>query len=232
MINSFICMTLARIGWLSSVPPVGWAVCFLKVSWLCFVSRIVWNMWWWFLFLPMRRRAVWVSTLFCTMEFTGKCGRSMFCRWGIIVIGMRWLWGLFCCKEKYVDFVSQVSGVTLSADIYYFAHEDILLFSVEYGYWSCSIGNTLKNPSKASACSQTPYPWAFRLKDWVQESFSWGWNVSAELIFLRFLGNRFSWRIFSGWNISQCISFSRNADRQGVCGVAERSEGKVRRFGM
>ena len=32
----------------------------------------------------------------------------------------------------------------------------------------------------------------FRLKDWVQESFSWGWNVSAELIFLRFLGNRFS----------------------------------------
>ena len=35
--------------------------------------------------------AVWVSTLFCTMEFTGKCGRSMFCRWGIIVIGMRWL---------------------------------------------------------------------------------------------------------------------------------------------
>ena len=40
----------------------------------------------------------------------------------------------FCCKEKYVDFVSQVSGVTLSADIYYFAHEDILLFSVEYGY--------------------------------------------------------------------------------------------------
>lgn len=45
----------------------------------------------WFLFLPMRRRAVWVSTSFCTMEFTGKCGRSMFCRWGIIVIGMRWL---------------------------------------------------------------------------------------------------------------------------------------------
>ena len=59
-----------------------------------------------------------------------------------------------------------------------------------------------------------------------------GWNVSAELIFLRFLGNRFSWRIFSGWNISQYISFSRNADRQGVCGVAERSEGKKRRFGM
>ena len=28
--------------------------------------------------------------------------------------------------------------------------------------------------------------------DGVQESFSWGWNVSAELIFLRFLGNRFS----------------------------------------
>ena len=111
---------MARIGWLSSVPPVGWAVCFLKVSWLCFVSRIVWNMWWWFLFLPMRRRAVWVSTLFCTMEFTGKCGRSMFCRWGIIVIGMRWLWGLFCCKEKYADFVDQVSGVTLLTKISYF----------------------------------------------------------------------------------------------------------------
>ncbi|WP_153879938.1 hypothetical protein [Phocaeicola dorei] len=63
---------------------------------------------------------------------------------------------------------------------------------MEYGHPSCSIGNTLKNPSKASACSQTPYPWAFRLKDWVQESFSWGWNVSAELIFFRFLGNRFS----------------------------------------
>ena len=59
-----------------------------------------------------------------------------------------------------------------------------------------------------------------------------GWNVSAELIFLRFLGNRFSWRIFSGWNISQCISFSRNADGQGVCGMAERSEVKIRRFGM
>ena len=45
---------------------------------------------------------------------------------------------------------------------------------MEYGHPSCSIGNTLKNPSKASACSQTPYPWAFRLKDWAQESFSWG----------------------------------------------------------
>ncbi len=50
----------------------------------------------------------------------------------------------------------------------------ILLFSMEYGHPSCSIGNTLKNPSKASACSQTPCSWAFRLKDWVQESFSWG----------------------------------------------------------
>ena len=91
-----------------------------------------------------------------------------------------------------MDFVDQVSGVTLLGNISYFAYEDILLFSMEYGHSSCSIGNTLKNPSKASACSQTPYPWAFRLKDWVQESFSWGWNVSAELIFFRFLGNRFS----------------------------------------
>ena len=91
-----------------------------------------------------------------------------------------------------MDFVDQVSGVTLLGNISYFAYEDILLFSMEYGHPSCSIGNTLKNPSKASACSQTPYPWAFRLKDWVQESFSWGWNVSAELIFLRFLGNRCS----------------------------------------
>ena len=81
--------------------------------------------------------------------------------------------------------MDQVSGVTLLGNISYF-------FSMEYGHSSCSIGNTLKNPSKASACSQTPYPWAFRLKDWVQESFSWGWNVSAELIFFRFLGNRFS----------------------------------------
>ena len=45
---------------------------------------------------------------------------------------------------------------------------------MEYGHPSCSIGNTLKNPSKASACSQMPCPWAFRLKDWAQESFSWG----------------------------------------------------------
>ena len=58
------------------------------------------------------------------------------------------------------------------------------------------------------------------------------WNPSAGLVFFRFLGNWFSWRIFSGWNISQCISFSRNADGQGVCGMAERSEGKIRRFGM
>ena len=62
--------------------------------------------------------------------------------------------------------MDQVSGVTLLGNISYF-------FSMEYGHSSCSIGNTLKNPSKASACSQTPYPWAFRLKDWVQESFSW-----------------------------------------------------------
>ena len=47
-------------------------------------------------------------------------------------------------------------------------------------------------PSDLSATPQTPCLSAFRLKDWVQESFSWGWNVSAELIFLRFLGNRFS----------------------------------------
>ena len=40
----------------------------------------------------------------------------------------------------------------------YKRQEDILLFSMEYGHPSCSIGNTLKNPSKASACSQTPYP--------------------------------------------------------------------------
>ena len=58
------------------------------------------------------------------------------------------------------------------------------------------------------------------------------WNPSAGLVFFRFLGNWFSWRIFFGWNISQCISFSRNADGQGVCGMAERSEGKIRRFGM
>ena len=45
---------------------------------------------------------------------------------------MRWLWGLFGCKEKYVDFVSQVSGITLPGNISYFAHEDILLFSVGY----------------------------------------------------------------------------------------------------
>lgn len=32
-----------------------------------------------------------------------------------------------------VDFVGQVSGVTLPADIYYFVHEHILLFLVEYG---------------------------------------------------------------------------------------------------
>ena len=93
---------------------------FSKSELTLFRVRIVWNMWWWFLFLPMRRRAVWVSTSFCTMEFTGKCGRSMFCRWGIIVIGMRWLWGLFCCKEKYADFVDQVSGVTLLTKISYF----------------------------------------------------------------------------------------------------------------
>ena len=45
---------------------------------------------------------------------------------------MRWLWGLFGCKEKYVDFVSQVSGVTLLGNISYFTHEDILLFRLWY----------------------------------------------------------------------------------------------------
>ena len=47
------------------------------------------------------------------------------------------------------------------------------------------------------------------------------WNPSAGPVFLRFLGIWFSWRIFSGWNISRCISFSRNADGQGVCGMAD-----------
>ena len=38
---------------------------------------------------------------------------------------------------------------------------------------SCSIENTLKNPSKASACSQMPCLSVFRLKDWAREFFSW-----------------------------------------------------------
>ena len=38
------------------------------------------------------------------------------------------------------------------------------------------------------------------------------------------------WRIFSGWNISWGISFSRNADGQGVCGGAEAYEGFFRIF--
>ncbi len=67
----------------------------------------------------------------------------------------------------------RLSGLFSKSELTLFRVPD-LLFSMEYGHSSCSIGNTLKNPSKASACSQTPYPWAFRLKDWVQESFSWG----------------------------------------------------------
>ncbi|WP_221412515.1 hypothetical protein, partial [Phocaeicola sartorii] len=64
--------------------------------------------------------------------------------------------------------------VTLLGNISYFAHEDILLFLMRYGRLSYSIWNTLKNLSKASAYSQTPYLSAFRLKDWAWESFSRG----------------------------------------------------------
>ena len=58
---------------------------------------------------------------------------------------------------------------------------------MEYGHPSCSIGNTLKNPSKASACSQMPCPSAFRLKNWVRESFSQTgvFPVLRELVFLK-----------------------------------------------
>ena len=40
------------------------------------------------------------------------------------------------------------------------------------------------------------------------------------------------WKIFSGWGILSCISFSWKADEQGVCGEAETSERKIRCFAM
>ena len=46
-------------------------------------------------------------------------------------------------------------------------------FAITIWSLSCSIENTLKNPSKASACSQMPCPSVFRLKDWAREFFSW-----------------------------------------------------------
>ena len=45
-------------------------------------------------------------------------------------------------------------------------------FAITIWSLSCSIENTLKNPSKASACSQMPCPSVFRLKDWAWEFFS------------------------------------------------------------
>jgi hypothetical protein len=45
----------------------------------------------------------------------------------------------------------------------------------------------LKNPSNLSACSQMPCPSAFRLKNWVRESFSQTGvlPVLRELVFLK-----------------------------------------------
>ena len=232
MINSFICMTLVRIGRPLSVPPVGWAACFLKMNWLCFVSRIVWNMWWWLPFLPMRQRAISVSTSFCTMEFTGKCGRSILCWWGIIVTGMRRLWGLFCCKEKYADFVDQVSGVTLLGNISYFFYADILLFF--NGIWS-SVMLYREYPEKSFksfSLLANALPVGIPAEGLGSGILQLGLECFSRADILPIFGESFFWRIFSGWNISQCISFSRNADGQGVCGMAERSERKVRRFGM
>ena len=45
-------------------------------------------------------------------------------------------------------------------------------FAITIWSLSCSIENILKNPSKASACSQMPCPSVFRLKDWTWEFFS------------------------------------------------------------
>ena len=40
------------------------------------------------------------------------------------------------------------------------------------------------------------------------------------------------WKIFFGWRILSCISFSRKADEQDVCGETETSERKTRCFAM
>ena len=45
---------------------------------------------------------------------------------------------------------------------------------MEYDHRSCSIKDTLKNPSNPSFFPQTPCPSAFRLKDWTRASFSRG----------------------------------------------------------
>ena len=58
----------------------------------------------------------------------------------------------------------RVGKVVVAMSFFYFA---ITIWSL-----SCSIENTLKNPSKASACSQMPCPSVFRLKDWAWEFFS------------------------------------------------------------
>ena len=115
---------------------------------------------------------------------------------------------------------------------------------MEYGHPSCSIGNTLKNPSKASACSQTPYPWAFRLKDWTRESFSRGLEsfsrtdvppILRDLIFLKDIFRlkhftmhilqpecRRAGRLRNGWKIWKKSKAVRHVDA-----VMEKTTGQI-----
>ena len=96
---------------------------------------------------------------------------------------------------------------------------------MEYGHPSCSIGNTLKNPSKASACSQTPYPWAFRLKDMHCEMFQ-PENILQKNQFPKNWKNTGPAEGFqSRLKDSRAQFFSRKADGQGICEQAERFEG-------
>ena len=54
---------------------------------------------------------------------------------------------------------------------------------MEYDHRSCSIKDTLKNPSNPSDFPQTPCSWAFRLKDWCYGNLQPSGNVSAGFIF-------------------------------------------------
>ena len=115
---------------------------------------------------------------------------------------------------------------------------------MEYGHPSCSIGNTLKNPSKASACSQMPCPSVFRLKDWTWEFFSRRLEsfsrtgvlpVLRELVFLKDIFRlkhftmhilqpecRWAGRLRNGWKI-----WRKNKAFRHVDAVMEKTTGQI-----
>ena len=115
---------------------------------------------------------------------------------------------------------------------------------MEYYHRSCSIKDTLKNPSNPSDFPQTPCSWAFRLKDWVRECFSRGLEsfsrtgvppILRDLIFLKDIFRlkhftmhilqpecRRAGRLRNGWKIWKKSKAVRHVDA-----VMEKTTGQI-----